>query len=119
MERHVAIGRRDRPPVWLRDGVKTPPYSHAARLEAGYLLRLLQEGESLGLPHSRLMPVIGLRCHRLRINDEAGTSRIVHWADTDAVAILDVFKKTTEQTPPSIIETCRRRLREYDKLIAQ
>jgi hypothetical protein len=93
MERHVAIGRRDRPPVWLRDGVKTPPYSHAARLEAGYLLRLLQEGESLGLLHSRLMPVIGLWCHRLRINDEAGTSRIVHWADTDAVAILVCLRR--------------------------
>ena len=80
---------------------------------------MLQEGESLGFPHSRLMPVIGLRYHGLRINDEAGTFRIVHRADTDAVVILDVFKKTTEQTPPSIIETCRQRLREYDQLIAQ
>jgi phage-related protein len=40
-------------------------------------------------------------------------------ADTDAVVILDVLKKKTEQTPQSIIETCRRRLREYDRLIAE
>lgn len=107
--------------------MKTPPFSHAARLEAGYLLRLLQQGESLGLsdsrtlglPHSRPMPAIGSRCHELRINDEAGTFRIMYRADTDAVVILDVLKKKTEQTPQSIIMTCRHRLREYDRLIAE
>jgi phage-related protein len=66
---------RDRPLVWIRGEVKTPPFSQAARLEAGYLLRLLQQGESLGLPHSRPMPAIGPRCHELRINDKAGTFR--------------------------------------------
>lgn len=111
--------RRDKPLVWLKGEVKTPPFSQAARLEAGYLLRLLQQGESLGLPHSRPMPVIGLRCHELRINDESSTFRILYRADTDAVVILDVLKKKTEQTPQSIIETCRRRLREYDRLIAE
>jgi len=92
--------------VWLKGDVKTPPFSHAARLEAGYLLRLLQEGESLGLPHSRPMPVIGPRCHELRINDESGTFRIIYRADVDAVVILDVVKKKTEQTPQSVVETC-------------
>ena len=111
--------RNDKPLVWLRGEVKTPPFSQAARLEAGYLLRLLQQGDSLGLPHSRPMPVIGARCHELRINDEAGTFRIMYRADTDAVVILDVLKKKTEQTPQSIIETCRCRLREYDRLIAE
>jgi phage-related protein len=90
--------RRDKPLAWLRGEVKTPPFSHAARLEAGYLLRLLQQGESLGLPHSRPMPVIGPRCHELRINDESGTFRIMYRADTDADVILDVLKKKTEQT---------------------
>jgi len=112
------MGKGDRPLVWLRGEVKTPPFSQTARLEAGYLLRLLQQGESLGLPHSRPMPAIGPRCHELRINDEAGTFRIIYRADTDAVVILEVWKKKTEQTPQSIIETCRRRLREYDQLNA-
>jgi phage-related protein len=115
----VTKGRTDKSLVWLRGEVKTPPFSQAARLEAGYLLRLLQQSESLGLPHSRPMPVIGPRCHELRINDEAGTFRIIYRADTDAVVILDVCKKKTEQTPQSIIESCSRRLREYDQLIAQ
>jgi len=112
------MGKGGRPLVWLRGEVKTPPFSQTARLEAGYLLRLLQQGESLGLPHSRPMPAIGPRCHELRINDEAGTFRIIYRADTDAVVILDVWKKKTEQTPQSIIATCRRRLREYDQLNA-
>jgi hypothetical protein len=54
------MGRIDKPLVWLRGEVKTPPFSQVARLEAGYMLRLLQQGELLGLPHSRPMPVIGL-----------------------------------------------------------
>jgi phage-related protein len=111
--------RNDKPLVWLRGEVKTPPFSQTARLEAGYLLRLLQQGDSLGLPHSRPMPIIGSWCHELRINDESGTFRIMYRADTDAVVILDALKKKTEQTPQSIIETCRHRLREYDRLMAE
>ena len=39
-----------KPLVWLRGEIKTPPFSQEARLEAGVLLRQLQEGVSLGLP---------------------------------------------------------------------
>jgi phage-related protein len=115
----VKTGREDKPLVWLRGEIKTPPFSHAARIEAGWLLRLLQQGNVLGLPHSRPMPVIGPRCHELRINDEAGTFRIMYRADIDAVVILDVFKKKTERMPQSVLEICKRRLREYDRLIGK
>ncbi len=60
----------DKPLVWLHGEVKTPPFTSAARLEAGLLLRRLQQGESVGLPQSRPMPSIGLGCHELRIRDE-------------------------------------------------
>ena len=33
--------------MWLEGEVKTPPFTRAARLEVGYLLRRLQKGESL------------------------------------------------------------------------
>ncbi len=89
------MGRMDKPLIWLRSEVKTPPFSQAARLEAGYLLRLLQKGESLGLPHSRPMPVIGTGRHELRITDESSTFRIIYRVDADAVVILDVCKKKT------------------------
>ena len=106
----------DKPLVWLHGEIRTPPFSLAARMEAGLLLRRLQRGERLGLPHSRSMPVIGKRCHELRIQDEDTTWRIIYSVDSDAVIILDVFSKKTQQTPKSVIDTCRARLRRYNEL---
>ncbi len=103
-----------KPLVWLHGEVKTPPFSAAARLEAGFLLRRLQAGENLSLPQSRPMPTIGVRCHELRITDENKTWRIVYRVDTDAVVILEVFEKKTANTPQEVINTCRRRLRQYE-----
>ncbi|HET9982019.1 MAG TPA: type II toxin-antitoxin system RelE/ParE family toxin [Longimicrobiales bacterium] len=94
--------------------MKSPPLPAAARLEAGLLLRRLQRGESLGLPHSRPVPSVGRRCHELRIQDEAQTWRIVYRADADAIVILEVFSKKTQQTPRAVIESSRERLRRYD-----
>ena len=108
-----------KPIVWLRGEVKTPPFSQEARIEAGYLLRLLQRGETLGLPHSRPMPAIGPRCHELRINDAAATFRIMYRTDPDAVLILEVFSKKTPRTPGSVIDACKRWLREYDRLTGE
>jgi phage-related protein len=107
----------DKPLVWLKGKVKTPPFSREGRVEAGYLLRLLQRGELLELPHSRPMPIVGPRCHELRINDSTGTFRILYRTDPAAVIILAVFSKKTTQTPRSVISACRCRLREYDSLM--
>ena len=105
---------KDKPLVWLHGEVKTPPLSAAARLEAGFLLRQLQKGVRLGMPHSRPMPSIGSRCHELRVNDAAVSWRIVYRADADAVVIAAVLSKKTQRTPQSVIVDCRRRLKEYD-----
>lgn len=105
---------RHKPLAWLHGEVKTPPFSQTARVEAGFLLRKLQDGETLSMPHSRPMPSIGSRCHELRINDRNATWRIVYRVDPDAIVILEVFKKTTAKTPLSVIDTCKRRLRIYD-----
>jgi phage-related protein len=102
--------------VRLKGEVKTPPFSEAARIEAGYLLRLLQIGESLSLPQSRPMPTIGARCHELRINDRDKTWRIIYRIDPDAIVILDVFAKKTNKTPDSIIKQCQKRLKRYDEI---
>jgi phage-related protein len=98
----------------LAGGVKTPPFSKEARIEAGTLLGRLQEGENIGLPHSRPMPTIGKRCHELRIPDETSTWRIVYWIDQDAIVILDVFSKKDRRTPQLVIDTCKQRLTRYD-----
>jgi phage-related protein len=104
-----------KPLAWLRGEIKTPPFSAEARLEAGGLLRRLQLGERLPMPHSRPMPVIGPRCHELRVKDVKSDWRIVYRADSDAVIILDVFAKTTRKTPDRVIVDCRRRLRIYEE----
>jgi phage-related protein len=77
-------------------------------------LRELQRGQSLAMPASRAMPSIGSRCHELRVRDEGVTWRIIYRVDADAIVILEVFAKKTEQTPNAVLATCRRRLREYD-----
>ena len=105
----------DKPLVWLRGDVKTPPFTAEARLEAGFLLRRLQQRETLSLPQSRPMPAIGGQCHELRINAEDHTWRIIYHVESDAVVILDVFAKKTSATPKGTIETCRKRLAAYRK----
>ena len=97
----------------LRGEIKTPPMSEAARRETGFLLRRLQQGERLTLPHSRPMPDIGPRCHELRVNDENKTWRIIYRMDDDAIVIADVFEKKTQKTPRQVIANCQRRLRLY------
>ena len=105
---------KDKPLVWLHGEIKTPPMSTAARIEAGFLLRKLQMGELLSLPHSRPMPSIGLRCHELRIDDQDQIWRIVYRIDSDAIIILEVFEKKTQKTPRDVIGNCKRRIRLYD-----
>lgn len=104
----------DKPLVWLRGEVKTPPFSQAARIEAGFLLRCLQQGEKLGLPHSRPMPSIGECCHELRVRDADKNWRMIYRIDEDAILIVEVFNKTTRKTPDKIIQNCQKRLSQYD-----
>ena len=108
------VARQDKPLAWLHGEVRTPPFSKAARIEAGYLLRELQRGRLLSMPHCRPMPAVGERCHELSVVDEGVTWRIVYRIDPDAIVIADVFAKKTAQTPPAVLEACRRRLKEYD-----
>ncbi len=107
----------DKPLVWLHGEIQTPPFSEEARFEAGFLLRKLQMGESLTLPHSRPMPSIGARMHELRINDRSKTWRIIYRQDRDAIIIVEVFSKKTRKTPKRVIDICRDRLSRYDQVV--
>ena len=108
----------DKPLVWLKGEVKTPPFGNQARLEAGLLLRRLQQGQGLSLPHSRPMPAIGRQCHELRISDRDQTWRIIYHVAPDAIVILDVFSKKTQATPVQIVEVCQKRLAAYLRAIS-
>jgi phage-related protein len=108
------VKRPSKPLAWLEGEIKSPPFSREARVEAGYMLRRLQEGENLGMPQSRPMPAIGPRCHELRITDASVKWRIVYRVDEDAIVIAEVFRKKTRTTPKNVLEICRDRLRRYD-----
>ena len=110
------MDNHDKPLAWWHGEVKTPPFSQEARIESGVLLRRLQQGETLGLPHSRPMPSIGAHCHELRIRDSDKTWRIIYRIDEDAILIVEVFQKTTQKTPTNIIDNCQKRLKKYDAL---
>ena len=105
-----------KPIAWLHGQVTKPPFSKAAAVEAGYLLWLLQLGEKLGMPHARPMPSIGPRCLELRITDEDTTHRIICRVDPDAVLVGEVFTKKTRKTPDQVIDHCRARFAEYDRV---
>jgi len=108
------VSPKHKPLAWLSGEVKSPPLSSGARVEAGFLLRKLQAGESIGLPHSRPMPSIGRACHELRIQDATSTWRIIYRIDFDAIVIVEVFAKTTQATPQKTIAICKQRLKKYD-----
>ena len=86
-------------------------------MEAGVNLRRLQRGMALSMPISRPMPSIGKRCAELRIIDKDKTWRVMYRIDDDAILIVDVFAKKTQTTPKNVIDTCKKRLREYDALM--
>jgi phage-related protein len=104
-----------KPLRWIHGEVKTPPLSREARREMGELLRDLQEGLALSMPHSRPMPGIGRRCYELRVPDAEHTWRLIYRLDADAVVILEVFDKKAQRTPQGVLDTCKARLKSYDR----
>ncbi len=99
----------------LHGTIKTPPMSSRTRVEVGYQLRCLQQGDLLSMPESRPMPVIGPNCHELRISDveQSIEWRVIYCIDDVAVIVLDVFKKTTQSTPDRVKAACRSRLQRF------
>jgi len=103
-----------KPVIWIHGELKSPPMSSAARVKAGYLLGLVQEGVSIGLPQSRPMPQIGPQCHELRIRDADTNWRIIYRIDERAILVVEIFKKKSATTPKRVIEACKKRFKAYD-----
>ena len=106
-----------KPLVWLQGEVKSPPFTREGRLEAGLLLRLLQEGEQLGMPHARRLADVGPRCGELRIRDASHNWRIIYRVDDDAILVVEVFEKKTQKLPKAVINRCQKRLIAYDEAV--
>ena len=109
----------DKPLVWLRTVLRTPPVGVAARREAGLLLRKVQRGDALNMPRSRPMPVIGERCHELRVRDRDADWRMIYRIDVQVILVVHLFRKTTRTTPQSEIELAQARLKEHDRMVRE
>lgn len=97
--RDRGVQRERKPIAWLHGEIKTPPFTEEGRREAGELLRLLQEGERLGMPQAEPLPIVGPRCGSLRVRDGEHHWRIVYRLDSDAVLVLEVYPKKTRRFP--------------------
>jgi phage-related protein len=106
-----------KPLAWLHGEIRTPPFTEEGRKEAGYLLRLLQQGEKLGMPQAEPLPIVGPRCGALRVRDGLHNWRIMYRVDPDAVLIVEVYPKKKRKIPQEIIDRCKRRLRDYDRAV--
>jgi phage-related protein len=114
-ERDVRPERK--PLAWLHGEIKTPPFTAEGRKEAGDLLRLLQEGETLGMPQAEPLPIVGPRCGALRVRDGQHNWRIMYRVDADAVLVLEVYAKKTQKIPQTVIDRCKKRLKAYDEAV--
>ncbi len=81
------------------------------------LLRLLQQGEQLGMPQAEPLPNVGKRCGALRVRDAEHNWLIMYRTDPDAIVILEVYAKKTQKIPDEVIERCQGRLRRYDEAV--
>ena len=106
-----------KPVVWLHGEVKTPPFTPEGRQEVGMLLRLLQEGERLGMPQAEPLPDVGPRCGALRVRDAEHNWRIMYRIDFDAVLVIEVYHKKTRKIPDEMIKRCKQRLKQYDAVV--
>lgn len=103
--------------VWLHGEVKTPPFTPEGRQEAGMLLRLLQEGERLGMPQAEPLPDVCPRCGALRVRDGDHNWRIMYRIDTEAILVLEVYAKKTRRIPKDVFDRCKQRLKAFDAAV--
>ena len=80
----------------------------SGKIGAGLLLRRLQKGEILAMPHS--CPIQISYKAWLKINI---TWRVISYIAYDAKVILEVFSKKSKETPKYAIENSKKHLKEY------
>ena len=85
-----------------------------AKKELGSILLRLQLGESIGMPDVRPMPSVSKGASEIRIKDRSGIYRAFFVIETKfGIIVFHGFKKKTQQTPHSEIETGKKRLKKF------
>ncbi len=94
-----------------RDAIRWFPKE--VRDKVGRYLYELQLGESLSMPHSRVMPSIGAGAAEVRVSGAGGAYRTFYLAThRDGILVFHAFFKKSRKTPKSEIELARKRLKE-------
>jgi phage-related protein len=76
-------------------------------------LRLLEKGEMLAMPTSRMLSSIHPGLNELRFKDLAGIYRVFYYVRVkDAIYLLHAFQKKTQETPPKETKLVIRRIKE-------
>ena len=81
--------------------------------EMGDLLRSLQKGETLTMPHSKPMPSVSSGVYELRVKGADGAYRAFYYLKHEAaILVLHCFKKKSQKTPPREIQQGIKNLKE-------
>lgn len=99
--------------IWDKAALETiRRFSVEVRQEVGALLRLLQQGERLGMPQSKPVKQLAPSGFELRIKDRQGIYRIFYVLfDEHRIFVPHAFTKKSRKTPNQEIDTGKRRLR--------
>jgi phage-related protein len=78
-------------------------FSRDARIEAGFLLRRLQNGKLWNMPPSRPLPSVGPHHyhHELKVTDHDAVWRIVYQLAPYVMVILEIFSKKADVAEPT------------------
>jgi phage-related protein len=76
-------------------------------------LRLLEKGEILAMPASRMLSNIHPGLNELRFKDSAGIYRVFYYVKVkDVIYLLHAFQKKTPKTPQKEMTLAIRRIKE-------
>lgn len=89
------------------------PFPEEIRGDLADALARLDAGQSLAMPLSRPMSIIGNGVHELRLKDRSGAYRFFYvLPGAGVVYVLHAFQKKTQATPKSNIDLAWKRLKE-------
>ena len=76
------------------------------------LMRIIADGERIGMPRSRPMPSIEKGVHELRLKDISGQYRFFYYVKLENdILFFHFFKKKEQKTSKKEIELARKRLK--------
>ena len=87
----------------------------ATRFEVIALLRRMQGGETLSMPHSRLLSSIAHGLYELRVRDSQGQVRIFYYTKIkDSIFLLHALRKKNRTIPDNERDLILKRIKELN-----